>query len=149
VEQLARHAENTDLARARKLLDIRYRRLLEDLDELGQETGLEGPELLRRATMDAPALEGPVSHSAFLWARPAPGQFPFAWMPRHIPIPDFGWYGMNDRGVSLTFVAILLGGALYEDTFFRGRSLWFWGVSTGTSLALFGFDGIASSGHSS
>ena len=148
-ETLARRAEGEDLTRAAKVHRTRYHRLLEDLDEISQETGLEGLDLLRRATVDAPAAEGPASHSAFLHAPPAAGQrLTFAWMPKYVPIYDFGWYGMDNRGTGLTFVA-MEGGALYEDPFMRGRCLWFWGISFGTDLARYGFAGIASSGISS
>jgi hypothetical protein len=148
-EQVARHTEGVDLTRATELHKTRYRRLRADLDALGEETGLDGLELLRRATVGAPTLEGPASHSAFLHAPPDSRHWlNFAWMPRFVPIPDFGLYGMNDRGTALTFFATW-GGAIYEHPWFNGRRLWFWGVSFGTGLGPFGFDGIASSGLSS
>jgi hypothetical protein len=148
-EQLVGRQKGADIARAAKLHKTRYGRLREDLDALSEETGLEGLELLRRATVGAPAFEGPASHSAFLHAPPAAGSWlNFAWMPRWIPIPEFSVYGMNDRGNLLTFFA-LPGGSIYENPWFGGRRLWFWGVSFGTDLRPFGFAGIASSGWSS
>jgi hypothetical protein len=144
VERLARHAKGGDLARARKLHEARYARLREDLDQLKEETGLEGLDLFRRATVGAPAFEGPASQSAFLF-RAAGDWLHFLWLPHHIPMPDFGWYGMNDRGTFMTFVSPW-GGALYSDTWFRGRILYFWGICFGLPLTPLGWAGIASSG---
>lgn len=93
-EQLARHTEGADLARATKLHKARYRRLRTDLEALNQETGLEGIELFRRATVGAPTLEGPASHSAFLRAPPESGHWlHFAWMPGTFRSPTSGCTG--------------------------------------------------------
>jgi len=149
VEQLARHAEGADLRHAIKLHTTRYERLRQDLDELSQETGLQGSELLRYATVGAPMLDGPASHSAFLHEH-AWGGGGFVWMPSGIPIPSFDMYNMQDRA-SVLYFAAAWGGAIYEHTWFQGRTFWFWGVSPSAGFALrpLGFDNIASSGWSS
>jgi hypothetical protein len=142
-----RKLEKEDHTRAKKVQKARVKRIERELAELAKDTGLKpgSPELYRRA-LEAPLLEGPILHTAIChehWDGTGAAVF----LVSAIPIPDFGWLGMNDKTSGLTFLGA---GVLSAETWYQGRAFWFFGAHMWwppMQLSFAGWDNIASSGY--
>jgi len=94
--------EKGDNAVARERQEKLAKRVLEDLQELSERTGLpvSSTELLMKASDDSQPLEGRIfNHSALLWEQS--GGIGAAWPVFGIPYPDLNWFLWGNRAVSI------------------------------------------------
>lgn len=139
---------NEDHARAKRLALSRQRWVQEELDRLQEETGLDrtSPEFWRRAMVDPPGLEGPILHTA-IPTENSDGTGSSVFLLSALPLPDFGWFGFNDKASGLFFTGA---GVLTENPWYGGRSFWFFGIHLWLpplQLSFVAFDNIASAGY--
>ena len=114
-------------------------RLLADRLEL--DVGSE--ELFLKATVDAPILEGSIFDPVVLYDTDSYSGSYVA-LP-NAPFPNLGWFGFNDRASSLLIHGQI---TLCENTWFKGRKAFFFGIPYGKFvLSQFGFSNRASSAH--
>jgi hypothetical protein len=72
-------------------------------------------------------LEGPILHSLILWRHCNYGG-DFRVIPGGVAVPDFRWIFFNDTASSAFHWDIASAHVLFQDTWFRGRRIYFFGV---------------------
>jgi hypothetical protein len=141
----AKKLKGEDHEWAKKKLTEKANRIAEDLKELSKRSGLPigSEKLFRLATMDAPLIEGAVFDPALLFMDiNFTGHFFAMW--NGLIVPDFTWFGVNDR-ISAVHVWGLL--VLCEHSWLGGRNLWLGGADWRVAdLSKYGFNDRASSG---
>src|SRR5205823_3626085 len=115
----AREFEKADNSAAIERMKLRTDRISEDLRALSTRTGLpiNSMELLRRASVDYPIIEGPVFHSSLAFEHINGGG---AELPLVVTMPDLGWLRWSNRISSI----FLIGYGMFADlTWYRGSKL--------------------------
>jgi hypothetical protein len=141
----AQKREDSDLERAQKVQRRRVERTREDLEDLAAETGLKlgSIELYMRAK-EGDLLEGPVLGSYVLHEN---SNFSGRFLPvfTGIAMPDFGWFGFDNRASSVSISGL---GLATDRTWYRGRAFWMFGFPFARfPFAPAGFNDMASAGY--
>jgi hypothetical protein len=129
--------EKKDNSAAKERQGVLAKRVLEDLQELSQRTGvpLESPELLMKASFDSEPLEGKIfNHSAIIFELSGGGGA--GWPSFGIPYPDLNWFQWGNRAVSVRVSGLAI---LTDDTWYRGQ----WFVMFGFFWVLFELGGFS------
>jgi hypothetical protein len=118
--EAVRKLEKQDHSRAQKVQKARGDWIQNQLDELARDTNLKpgSPDLIRRASTEAPLLEGPLLHTG-ICSENSDGTGNAVFLISALPVPDFRWFGMNDKASALTFWG---GGVLTENIWYAGSN---------------------------
>lgn len=118
--------EKGDNTAAKQRQEKLAKRVLEDLQELSERSGLpiSSRELLMKASDDSNLLEGRIFHrSAILWEQS--GGIGAAWPVFGVPYPDLNWFRWGNRAVSIHVNGVAL---LTDKSWFSGPSVWLFGL---------------------
>lgn len=139
----AQAQEANDHKRAKKKLKQKANRIVKDLKELSEITGLStgSMELLKRATVEAPLIEGSIFDPALLYTDIGfEGTVTPLWS--GLWLPDFRWFDMNDRVSSVHALGFI---ALFEHIWWQGASVWLFSHSVADLRLAFNFNDEVSS----
>jgi hypothetical protein len=137
-----REQENhVDEARLEAWQRKRIDRITDDLNDLAQLYGLPvgSSELLRKATIEADPLIGPVFHSFVLFDDTTCGG---AFRPITGLMPKFGWIGFNNRASSANGFGSAV---LFSRYWFKAKKLYLFSIASCLSLHDLSYDNMASS----
>jgi hypothetical protein len=145
IEVLRQREHAADQSRAQRRLRATVDRVTRELKEFAADFDLDpdvaGYELFLKATVERDPLEPPIFDPVILFENAGARG---AWLPISdlVYFPDLRWIGWNDRASS---VAVFGSGCLFQDVWFGGPRLYFWGAPWAFNLAEFGWNDRASS----
>lgn len=136
---------DSDHTRVRQRIKAAVERISSELEDLAAYHDLDpkdaGYELFLKATVERDLLEPPIFDPFVLYEHVG---LKGNWLPLglYFSVPDFRWLGWNDKASS---VAVYGAGCLWQDVWFQGPRLLFWGAPWAFNLTDYGWNDRASS----
>jgi hypothetical protein len=143
---LRERQHDPDHTRARQRLKAAVDRITTELSELAAHHHLDPQDdayaLFLKATVERDLLEPPIFDPFVLYEHVG---LKGRWLPLGLffSLPDFRWLGWDNIGSS---VAVFGSGCLWQNVWFQGPRLLFWGAPWAFNLTDFGWNDRASSG---